>query len=356
MLKFVEDSLPNARIKVIGIGGGGGNAVNRMITAGLKGVEFVAVNTDAQALKNSLASHKLQIGMNLTRGLGVGGNPELGRKAAEESREELKEILDEVDMVFLTAGFGGGTGTGATPLIAEIAKEKGILTVGVVTKPFMFEGKIRAFQAEEGLKRIKDNVDTLLVIPNQKIFSIITQDTLALDAFKIVDDVLRQAIQSISDIITSHGMINVDFADVKTIMKSAGRALMGIGEASGENRAEIAAKNAIVSPLLEDVSIQGAKGLLVNITGNKDLKMQEIKLAMEIISAAISPDANVFFGQAFNEAVEDKIKLTVIATGFGEEEKKFSSFSIEEDKKIHHKKESQQSLEIPTFLRKKKNE
>lgn len=316
MLKFKQDVELTANIKVIGIGGGGGNAINRMVSSEIKGVEFIAANTDAQALRNSLAGYRLQLGANVTKGLGVGGDPEKGRQAAEEDRDVIREALVGADMVFITAGLGGGTGTGGSPVVAEIAKDLGALTVGVVTKPFMFEGPIRFKQAEEGLKNMKRKVDTLIVIPNQRLFAIIDESTPALGAFKVADDVLRQAVQSISEIITSHGMINVDFADVKTIMVGAGEALMGMGWARGKDRAINAAKAAINCPLLEDVSIAGAKGILVNITGNRDITMFEIKEAMDLIHNASASGANVFFGQAFDESLKEVVKITVIATGF----------------------------------------
>jgi cell division protein FtsZ len=305
-----------AKIKVIGVGGGGGNAVNSMIDSNqIHGVEFIAVNTDAQALLTSKADTKIQIGSNFTKGLGSGADPEVGRAAAEESYEKLKDLLFDTDMVFITAGMGGGTGTGASPVIAQIAKETGALTVAVVTKPFTFEGIRRMRSAEEGIAGLKDSVDTLIVIPNQRLMDVIDKKMTLLDAFKLADNVLGQGVQGISDLITVPGLINVDFADVKTIMSDSGSALMGIGEASGENRAATAARMAVASPLLE-VSIDGAKGILFNIIGGPDMTMTEVSDASSIISAAADPDANIIFGATINEEMGSKIKISVIATGF----------------------------------------
>ncbi|MFH1283528.1 MAG: cell division protein FtsZ [bacterium] len=316
-IRFAEDFKEQpATIKVIGVGGGGGNAINRMVEAGIKGVEFVSINTDAQALRKNLAPIKLQIGENLSRGLGVGGNPVLGQKAAQESQDLISEVVAGADMIFITAGLGGGTGTGAAPVVAEISKRTDILTVGVVTRPFEFEGRIRAQQAEAGVKNIRQFIDTLLVIPNERLFSIIDEQTTSQEAFSIADDVLRQAVQSISDVITTAGEINVDFADVRSIMTRAGEALMGIGESKGPDRAMSAARSAITSPLLENVAINGAKGLLVNITGNREVTLYEVKEAMSLIHASASPDAHVFYGQSIDESLEDFMKITVIATGF----------------------------------------
>jgi cell division protein FtsZ len=305
-----------AVIKVVGVGGGGTNAVNRMVDAGLKGVEFIAVNTDAQALHGCDADEKLQIGSQLTRGLGAGANPEAGMGAANESRDEIKEKLKGADMVFVTAGEGGGTGTGAAPVIAEIAKhEVGALTVGVVTRPFLFEGSQRGRQAEEGIQRLREQVDTLIVIPNEKLLGIVERRTSILDAFREADNVLRQGVQGITDLITIPGLINLDFADVRTIMHDAGSALMGIGSASGENRAAEAAKNAISSPLLEQ-SVEGATGILLNITGGGDLGLFEVNEAAEIIQSAAASDSNIIFGAVIDEDFEDELRVTVIATGF----------------------------------------
>lgn len=314
-----------AKIKVIGVGGGGGNAVNSMISSNqIQGVEFISVNTDAQALLTSKADTKLQIGTNFTKGLGSGADPEVGRTAAEESYEKLKDLLYDTDMVFITAGMGGGTGTGASPIIAEIAKESGALTVAVVTKPFAFEGVRRMRTAEDGIAALKENVDTLIVIPNQRLMDVVDKKMTLLDAFRLADNVLGQGVQGISDLITVPGLINVDFADVKTIMTESGSALMGIGEASGENRAATAARMAIASPLLE-VSIDGAKGILYNIIGGPDMTMTEVSDASAIIANAADPDANIIFGATINETMGSNIKISVIATGFDERQLGYSA-------------------------------
>lgn len=305
-----------AKIKVIGAGGGGGNAVNSMIDSGqIQGVEFIAVNTDAQALLTSKADTKIQIGSNFTKGLGSGADPDVGKAAAEESHEKLKELMFDTDMVFITAGMGGGTGTGASPVIAEIARESGALTVAVVTKPFTFEGVRRMETALEGIEMLREHVDTLIVIPNQRLMDVVDKKMTLLDAFRLADNVLGQGVQGISDLITVPGLINVDFADVKTIMVDSGSALMGIGEASGENRAATAARMAIASPLLE-VSIEGAKGILFNVIGGPDLTMSEVSDASTIIANAADPDANVIFGAMIDENMGTKVKISVIATGF----------------------------------------
>lgn len=304
-----------AVIKVVGVGGGGTNAVNRMVDAGLKGVEFIAVNTDAQALLMCDADVKIHIGGKITRGLGAGANPEVGRQAAEESRDELREALKGADMVFVTAGKGGGTGTGAAPVIAELARELGALTVGVVTKPFTFEGRKRASQAEQGIEALSRKVDTLIIIPNDRLLQVVERRTSIIEAFKVADDVLRQGVQGITDLITVPGLINLDFADVRTIMRNAGSALMGIGVASGENRGVEAAKAAISSPLLES-SIEGATGILLNITGGKDMGLFEVNEAAEVISGAADGEANVIFGAVIDEGLGDQMRVTVIATGF----------------------------------------
>lgn len=307
-----------ARIKVVGIGGCGCNAIASMMEEqNIQGVDFIAVNTDAQHLASSPAPIKIQIGTELTKGLGAGGNPDVGRKSAEESAEEIHKHLEGSDMVFITAGMGGGTGTGASPFLAEVSKNIGALTVGVVTKPFSFEGARRMMNAEEGLASLKDKVDALITIPNQRLLEIIEPDRPLLDAFKVSDSVLGQSVQGISDIIVLPGLINRDFADVKSIMAEAGSALMGIGYGSGENRAEAAAKDAIESPLLES-SIEGAKGILFNITGDSRLTLAEVNKAAGVISAAADPDANIIFGAAINDDLRDSIKITVIATGFDE--------------------------------------
>jgi cell division protein FtsZ len=305
-----------AVIKVVGIGGGGSNAVNRMVEAGVKGVEFIAVNTDAQALLMSDADYKVHIGVGLTKGLGAGADPDVGLQAAEESRAEIKEALQGADMVFITAGEGGGTGTGAAPVIAQIAKEEiGALTVGVVTRPFAFEGRKRALQADEGVKRIRELVDTLIIIPNDRLLQVAEKKTSILDAFRIADDVLRQGVQGITDLITVPGLINLDFADVRTIMQDAGSALMGIGVATGEGRAHDAAKAAISSPLLES-SIEGAQGVLLSVAGGSDLGLFEVNEAAEVVAAAAHPDANIIFGAVIDDSMMDSIRVTVIATGF----------------------------------------
>lgn len=316
-MEVTPDITPVAQIKVLGLGGGGSNAINRMVKSNVRGIEFLAVNCDAQALYHSEAPTKINIGKATTRGLGAGANPEVGKQAAEESSEEIKSALQGADMVFITCGLGGGTGTGSAPVIAEIAKELGILTVGVVTKPFSFEGARRKVQGEEGLENLKNKVDTLITIPNDKILSLIDKKTPLVDAFTVVDDVLRQGVQGIADLITIHGMINVDFADVKTVMENAGSALMGIGYGTGENRASQAAKAAIESPLLE-LDIVGAKGILFNITGGNDLSMFEVDEAARIITEAADPDANIIFGAVVNDSYTGEIKVTVVATGFDE--------------------------------------
>jgi len=315
MLELDIDLDRFAAIKVIGVGGGGNNAVNRMIAAGLNGVEFISVNTDAQALMHSQAPYRIQIGEKLTKGLGAGANPEIGESAAQESREEIVKSLRGADMVFVTAGMGGGTGTGAAPIVAECAKEVGALTVGVVTKPFSFEGRRRQGQAELGTVKLKEKVDTLITIPNDRLLQVADKRTSMIDAFRIADDVLRQGVQGISDLIAVPGLINLDFADVKTIMTDTGSALMGIGYGSGDNRAVTAAEAAIKSPLLE-TSIEGAKGVLLNITGGPSLGLLEVNEAAAIISDAVDPEANIIFGAVIDEALQDEVRVTVIATGF----------------------------------------
>ncbi|MFH1719993.1 MAG: cell division protein FtsZ, partial [Patescibacteria group bacterium] len=314
-MEVIPEITPVASIKVIGVGGGGCNALDRMIKSNLKGIEFVSINTDAQALYHSQAPTKINIGRATTRGLGAGANPDIGKQAAEESIEDIRESLQGADMIFLTYGLGGGTGTGGGPVIAEAAKEMGILTVAVVTKPFAFEGHKRQQQSDEGLENLKNKVDTLITIPNDKLLSIIDKKTPLNDAFTVVDDVLRQGVQGIADLITTHGMINVDFADVKTIMENAGSALMGIGYGTGENRAVEAAKAAIDSPLLE-LSIDGAKGVLFNVTGGNDLSMYEVDEAARIITEAADPEAEIIFGAVINDSYTGEIKITVVATGF----------------------------------------
>ena len=310
-----ENQAGMATIKVVGVGGAGNNGVNRMVENGLKSVEFISVNTDRQQLNVSKANKKIQIGEKLTRGLGAGANPEVGKCSAEESKSEIAEALKGADMVFVTAGMGGGTGTGAAPIVAEVSKEMGILTVGVVTKPFPFEGKRRMMQAESGIEELRQNVDTLIVIPNEKLLQVVEKQTSIMDAFKMSDDVLRQGVQGISDLITIPGLVNLDFADVKTIMLDAGVAHIGIGRASGEHRAQEAARQAIHSPLLE-TSIEGAGGVLLNVTGGKDLCLLEISEAADLVQKSVDADANIIFGAVIDEKLENEIVITVIATGF----------------------------------------
>ena len=317
-----SDIVPSnaAKIKVIGVGGSGGNAINRMIDSEVSGVEFWAVNTDAQALTQSKASKRLQVGQKLTRGLGAGGNPAIGQKAAEESRDEIAQALDGADLVFITAGLGGGTGTGGAPIVAEIAKEVGALTIGVVTRPFTFEGRRRISQADEGIAALQTRVDTLIVIPNNKLLSVINEQTPVQEAFRYADDVLRQGVQGISDIITIPGLVNVDFADVRAVMADAGSALLGIGIGSGKSRAREAALTAISSPLLES-SIEGARGVVFNITGGTDLTLHEVNAAAETIYEVVDPNANIIFGAVIDERMQGEVKITVIATGFTGESK-----------------------------------
>src|SRR5437016_4890214 len=312
----LDEEQLTAKIKVIGVGGGGGNAVNRMIQAGIKGVEFLVTNTDVQAMRTSLAPNKIQIGAKLTKGLGAGANPDIGKQAALEDTDRILEALSGADMVFITTGMGGGTGTGAAPIIASLAAELGALTVAVVTKPFAFEGKRRRVQAEQGIRGLRDTVDTLITIPNERLLNFVDRGTSLNDAFKMADDILRQAVQGISDLITVPGEINLDFADVKTIMHGMGMALMGTGVSSGEHRAVEAAQRAISSPLLEEASIEGAKGVLINITGGRDMTLFEVHEAASIIQEAADEEANIIFGTVIDNAMKDEIKVTVIATGF----------------------------------------
>ncbi|QXM05825.1 cell division protein FtsZ [Crassaminicella indica] len=359
MLEFDVDMEQFAQIKVIGVGGGGNNAVNRMIESQLKGVQFIAVNTDRQALFTSKAEYKIQIGEKLTKGLGAGANPDIGRKAAEESREDICQALQGADMVFVTAGMGGGTGTGAAPVVAQIAKEMGILTVGVVTKPFTFEGKRRMQHAELGINQLKDKVDTLVTIPNDRLLQIAEKKTSIMDAFKIADDVLKQGVQGISDLIAVPGLVNLDFADVKTIMFEQGLAHMGVGRVSGENRAAEAAKQAIQSPLLE-TSIQGAKGVLLNITGGQNLGLFEVNEAAELVAQAADPDANIIFGAVIDENLKDELIITVIATGFENNKSNIEKpvtnkeESNEEKNEVDHQDTFNDDLDIPTFLRRRR--
>ncbi len=350
-----------AKIRVMGIGGGGNNALSSMINQGqIQGVDFIAVNTDVQALLLSQSATKIQIGENLTKGLGSGGDPEIGKQAAEESREKIKDILEGSDMVFLAAGMGGGTGTGATPTIAQVSKEAGALTIAVITKPFAFEGTRRMVAAEDGIENLKDKVDTLIVIPNQRILDVVDKKLSLLEAFKVADSVLTQGVQGISDLITMPGLINVDFADVRTIMSSAGSALMGIGTGVGENRAQAAARSAIASPLLE-ISMDGARGVLFNITGGPDITMSEVDEAAKIIAAAADPDANIIFGATVDESMHDQIKITVIATGFDQTRQRLTQFMVPEKKteEVSAAQTPQEEpigdeedvFEIPAFLR-----
>ncbi len=347
-----------AVIKVVGIGGGGSNAVNRMVDAGLKGVEFIAVNTDAQALLMCDADHKLHIGAAATRGLGAGANPEVGREAAWESRDEIKEALKGADMVFVTAGEGGGTGTGGAPVVAEIAREIGALTVGVVTRPFSFEGRKRAEQAQVGITNLQEKVDTLIVIPNDKLLQVVEQQTSVVEAFRMADDVLRQGVQGITDLITVPGLVNLDFADVRTIMRDAGSALMGIGEADGPNRAAEAAREAVSSPLLE-ASIDGATGILLNISGGADIGLFEVNEAAEVVTEAADQNANVIFGAVIDDAIGVGVRVTVIATGFGEIRRRREREEREPRESTENGTEAPRQgfdvpadiLEVPSFLR-----
>jgi cell division protein FtsZ len=370
MLMFEFNEHQNANIKVIGVGGGGNNAVNRMIEDGVEGVEFIAVNTDAQALKQSRAEIVMQIGTELTRGLGAGANPEVGRKAVMESKKQLEELIKGADMVFVTAGMGGGTGTGAAPAIAEIARAQGALTIGVVTRPFKFEGRKRAANAASGIDFMKKAVDTLIIIPNDRLLEIVDKKTPMVEAFREADNVLRQGVQGISDLIALPGLINLDFADVKTIMSNQGTALMGIGVAKGKNRAVDAAKAAISSPLLE-TSINGAQGVLMNITGGSNLSLFEVQEAASIVASASDDELNMIFGSVINENLNDQILVTVIATGFKEQEipptkpapiKKVETIDSHRELHQDHRDEfpqrdrvrtqpSSESLDIPAFLR-----
>lgn len=355
MFEFDESIDQSAKIKVIGVGGGGGNAINTMIESHVVGVDFVCANTDAQALRNSMAPLKVQLGGKLTKGLGAGANPEMGRDAALEDRARLAEILEGADMVFIAAGLGGGTGTGAAPVIAEVAKELGALTVGVVTKPFTREGKQRQKKAEQGIERLKEVVDSLIVIPNDRLLGLSGKNTSILDAFKPCDDVLRQAVQGISDLITTSGLINVDFADVKAIMSERGMAMMGIGIAEGERRASEAAQKAISSPLLEDIDISGAKGVLVNITGSSNMTMDEFDEASSIIHEKVHEDANIIIGLVINEEMGDRIKITAIATGFGASFEK-SRRNVEDLRNRPVASLEKVDRDLPTFIRERQQD
>ena len=364
-LSFEESPITGARIKVIGIGGGGCNAVNRMIESGIEGVEFIAANTDLQALRLSYAPIKVQLGAKLTKGLGAGANPEVGRQAALEDTEKIIDLLEGADMVFVTAGLGGGTGGGGAPIAASLATELGALTVAVVTKPFDFEGKKRSRQSDAAIAELQDSADTVITIPNQRLLETVPAGTTLADAFKFADDVLRQAVQGISDLITVPGVINLDFADVKTIMTGMGMALMGTGIAEGEDRADVAARAAISSPLLEDTTIQGARGVLINITGSQNVTLHEVHRASAVIQESAHPDAHIIFGSVFDESIGDSVKITVIATGFEEEnedpfepvreepahdgfafDRSFQSSPTERTSRLEDRE-----LDIPTFLR-----
>ena len=342
-----------AVIKVVGIGGGGTNAVNRMVDAGLKGVEFIAVNTDAQALLMTDADVKLHIGARATRGLGAGANPEVGHEAATESRDEIKESLKGADMVFVTAGEGGGTGTGGAPIIAEIARELGALTVGVVTRPFTFEGRKRGEQAQSGISTLREKVDTLIIIPNDRLLQVVEKRTSVMEAFRMADDILRQGVQGITDLITVPGLVNLDFADVRTIMRDAGSALMGIGEAEGENRAAEAARAAVSSPLLE-ASVEGATGILLNITGGSDIGLFEVNEAAEVVTGAADHNANVIFGAVIDESLGGRVRVTVIATGFDAKlrrERREGDLQREPARAREGFDVPADVLEVPSFLR-----
>ena len=343
-----------AVIKVVGVGGGGTNAVNRMVDAGLSGVEFIAVNTDAQALMMTDADVKIQVGAQVTRGLGAGADPEIGLAAAQESRDELKEALKGADMIFVTAGEGGGTGTGGAPIVAELGQEIGALTVGVVTRPFAFEGRKRADQAERGIDQLRDRVDTLIVIENDRLLQVVERQTSVVEAFRMADDILRQGVQGITALITEPGLVNLDFADVRTIMRDAGSALMGIGRASGENRAAEAARIAVSSPLLE-ASIEGATGILLNITGGSDIGLFEVNEAAEVVTGAADQNANVIFGAVIDDSLSEEVQVTVIATGFGGQGRRRRRRESEREPPIPAPTEgfdvSHDVLDVPSFLR-----
>jgi cell division protein FtsZ len=346
-----------AVLKVVGVGGGGTNAVNRMVDVGLAGVEFIAVNTDAQALLMADADVKIQVGAEKTRGLGAGADPEIGLAAAQESRDELKEALKGADMVFITAGEGGGTGTGGAPIVAELGQELGALTVGVVTRPFAFEGRKRADQAERGIDQLRDRVDTLIVIENDRLLQVVERQTSVVDAFRMADDILRQGVQGITDLITEPGLVNLDFADVRTIMRDAGSALMGIGRASGENRAAEAARSAVSSPMLE-ASIEGATGILLNVTGGSDIGLFEVNEAAEVVTGAADQNANVIFGAVIDDQISDEVRVTVIATGFGSQRRRRArqaadplSSSVGGLSRPSTDFDLGDSLDVPSFLR-----
>ena len=352
MIEFQDERSGPAVIRVVGVGGAGGNAINTMMEAGLRGVEFIAVNTDVQDLEKCCAPEKVQIGDESTGGRGAGADPQVGQQAANEDRDRLQEIVEGANMIFITAGLGGGTGTGASPVIAELSKNSDALTVAVVTKPFEFEGRVRAAQAEDGIKELKNMVDALITIPNQKLLDVVDRNTTLMDAFNRANDVLRQGVQSISDLITGVGFINVDFADVETVMAETGSALMGIGIDAGETRAQRATEKAISSPLLEEASIDGARGVLVNISGSADLGMHEVSEAMAPIHDAVDPDANVVFGVVIDPELNDKVKVTVIATGFDATRRQKDS--ILGNKALDLDTILSKNFEKPTFLRRKR--
>jgi cell division protein FtsZ len=360
MIELAEDRISGANLKVVGVGGGGCNAVNTMIKAGLNGVEFVGANTDAQALASCSAPVKVQLGAKLTKGLGAGANPEIGRNAMLEDKDRIREMLVGADMVFITAGLGGGTGTGGAPILATIARDAGALTVAVVTKPFLFEGKRRQRQAEEGLKELRKCVDTLITIPNQRLLNIAGRDMSLLETFRTADEVLLQAVRGISDLITINGLINLDFADVRTVMSEMGLALMGTGIAKGENRAVEAAQRAISSPLLEDITISGARGILINITGGADLTLYEVNEASTLVQEEADEDANIIFGAVIDESLHEEMRVTVIATGFGRAEEKEEriaesrSAAAEHEKTVIHFTRKESNRDVPTFIRQEK--
>jgi cell division protein FtsZ len=339
-----------ALIRVVGVGGGGTNAVNRMVDAGLSGVEFIAVNTDAQALMACDADVKIHIGSAATRGLGAGADPTVGHAAAQESRDELKEALKGADMIFITAGEGGGTGTGGAPILADLGRELGALTVGVVTRPFAFEGRKRAQQAEQGVESLRDKVDTLIVIENDRLLQVVEKQTSVVDAFRMADDVLRQGVQGITDLITVPGLVNLDFADVRTIMRNAGSALMGIGAASGDSRAAEAARSAVSSPLLES-SIEGATGILLNITGGPDIGLFEVNEAAEVVTSAADQNANIIFGAVIDDAIGDEVRVTVIATGFGAQRRRRAAADVPAAVPSGSTERGEDGLDVPSFLR-----
>lgn len=356
MIQFDNLAEQSAKIKVVGVGGAGGNALNGMIEAGLSGVEFICVNTDAQNLENNRAPSRIQIGKDLTKGLGAGANPEIGLKAIEEDKEAIINSLSGADMVFITCGMGGGTGTGAAPIIAEIAKDLGSLTVGVITRPFNFEGSLRMKNAERGIQEMRKCIDTLIVIPNERVFSIIERNTPAISAFKVIDSILLEATRSISDLINVHGYINLDFADIKTIMLGMGDALMGTGVASGEGRAIAAAEQAITSPLLDGANIDGALGVLINITGGSNMSLWEVNEAATVIQEAAGDRVNVIFGMVVDDALTDNLRVTVIATGFNKEAKLKTSLATPKEGPKGFEPMSFNELDKPTFIRKQKEE